>query len=103
MLANAFRDYPIWTYIQPNGEKRFRLLRWIMKRYLRGLLAKSGRRQGYAFAVRDGGALAGLVLLWRPNATGDWHGMRMQRDETEHLLHCLCNAWIPILPCWLPW
>lgn len=78
VLANAFRKYPIWTFIQPRDEKRRALLRWVLKRYLRGLLANSGRKQGHAFAVRQStaGDLAGIVLLWRPRSAGGAHVLR---------------------------
>ncbi|EIE23699.1 hypothetical protein COCSUDRAFT_66057 [Coccomyxa subellipsoidea C-169] len=72
ILARSFRDYPIWAYIQPRDEQRLKLLAWVLKRYVRGLLTKSGRKRGYAFAVKEKPSekLLGVVLLWRPSSSG---------------------------------
>ena len=72
VLANAFQDYGIWAYIQPREDLRRKLLTWVLKRYMRGILAKSRLRQGCVYAVRDGpdDSLAGVILLWRPSTAG---------------------------------
>ncbi|BDA47674.1 hypothetical protein COCOBI_10-5250 [Coccomyxa sp. Obi] len=72
VLAHSFRDYPIWAYIQPRDQLRTRLLAWVLKRYIRALLTKSGRKRGYAFAVKETPSeqLLGVVLLWRPSIAG---------------------------------
>lgn len=73
VLASAFQDYPIWAYIQPREDLRRKLLTWVLKRYMRGILAKSRLRQGCVYAVRDGtdDSLAGVILLWRPSTAGE--------------------------------
>ena len=73
VLASAFQDYPIWAYIQPREGLRVKLLKWVLKRYMRGILAKSKLRQGCVYAVRDGpgDSLAGVILLWRPSTAGE--------------------------------
>lgn len=72
VLASAFQEYPIWAYIQPREDLRRKLLTWVLKRYMRGILAKSRLRQGCVYAVRDGpdDSLAGVILLWRPSSAG---------------------------------
>lgn len=72
VLAQSFRNYPIWAYIQPQDQRRIKLLAWVLKRYIRALLTKSGRKRGYAFAVKETPSeqLLGVVLLWRPSIAG---------------------------------
>ncbi|KAK9905903.1 hypothetical protein WJX75_008535 [Coccomyxa subellipsoidea] len=72
VLARSFRDYPVWAYIQPQDQRRPKLLAWVLKRYMRAFLTKSGLKRGYAFAVKEKPSeqVLGVVLLWRPSRTG---------------------------------
>ena len=95
MLASAFQNYPIWAYIQPREDLRRKLLTWVLKRYMRGILAKSKLRQGCVYAVRDGAddSLAGVILLWRPSTAGEvaclacyiYTPWRVRREEARLL------------------